>query len=158
MNQWVEITFDCLPLRSISRLDVPIDASPKYVAWCERVKAAINTHGTHNAYYLYNAHCKYHLLNDKTEGEIDFRFEGTILTNTEDLQAKDCHLDVTLSRETCDWLTEPVKDWFCSSVIKAVLVEFNRYIDAGDLQKTRERIEKIQADSDDAGGFVGMYL
>jgi hypothetical protein len=158
MNQWVEITFDCLPLRTITRMDIPLDASPKYVAWCERVKKAIDTHGTHNAYYLYNAHCKYHLLNSESEGEIDFRFEGTMLTDTEDVTAKDCHLEVTLSSETCDWLNEPVKDWFKSSVPRAVQVEFNRYIAAGDLQKTRDRIEQIQSESDDAGGFVGMYL
>ncbi len=36
--------------------------------------------------------------------------------------------------------------------------EFNRYIEAGDLAKTTARIEKIRAESDDAGGFVGMYL
>jgi hypothetical protein len=158
MNQWVEITFDCLPLRTISRLDIPIDASPRYVQWCERVKAAINIHGTHNAYYLYNAHCKYHLLNSDAEGEINFRFEGTVLTDEQDLKCRDCHVEVKLTGETCDWLTEPVKDWFQASVPKAVAVEFNRYIAAGDLQKTRDRIEKIQAESDDAGGFVGMYL
>ena len=158
MKQWVEITFDCLPLRTITRLDIPLDASPKYVAWCERVKAAINTHGTHNSYYLYNAHCKYHMLNSESEGEINFRFEGTVLTDPDDLKAKDCQLDVRLASETCDWLNEPVLDWFRTSVPKAVLSEFNRYIAAGDLQKTRDRIEKLQSESDDAGGFVGMYL
>jgi hypothetical protein len=28
--RYVEIVFDCLPLRSVGRLDIPIDASPKY--------------------------------------------------------------------------------------------------------------------------------
>ena len=32
MQRYVEIVFDCLPLRSISRLDIPIDASPRYRA------------------------------------------------------------------------------------------------------------------------------
>ncbi len=32
MNRWVEITFDCLPLRTITRFDIPLDASPKYRA------------------------------------------------------------------------------------------------------------------------------
>ena len=41
MDQWVEIRFDCLPLRSVTRLDIPLDASPKYQAFCHRVKAAI---------------------------------------------------------------------------------------------------------------------
>ena len=29
MDRWVEISFDCLPLRSVGRLDIPMDASPK---------------------------------------------------------------------------------------------------------------------------------
>ena len=61
-------------------------------------------------------------------------------------------------RETCDWLTEPVVAWFAQSVPFAVRVEFDRYIDAGDLKQTVERIERIQAASDQHGGFLGMYL
>ena len=30
LRPYVDISFDCLPLRSVTRLDVPIDASPKY--------------------------------------------------------------------------------------------------------------------------------
>ena len=37
MNRWVEIAFDCLPLRTITRLDIPIDASPAYQQRCERI-------------------------------------------------------------------------------------------------------------------------
>jgi len=39
-----------------------------------------------------------------------------------------------------------------------VLVEFDRYIQAGDLEKAQQRIAQLQAESDEAGGFVGMYL
>ena len=52
MNRWVDVTFDCLPLRSIGRLDIPIDASPKYRERCERLKACIDKHGAHNSYFL----------------------------------------------------------------------------------------------------------
>ena len=31
-------------------------------------------------------------------------------------------------------------------------------IEAGDLEKTKQRIEKLQAASDEAGGFIGMHL
>ena len=31
-------------------------------------------------------------------------------------------------------------------------------IEAGDLQKTVERIKKLQDETDQTGGFVGMYL
>jgi hypothetical protein len=43
-------------------------------------------------------------------------------------------------------------------VQEAVKIEFDRYIAAGDLQATRDRIEQITAESDEAGGFLGMYL
>ena len=61
-------------------------------------------------------------------------------------------------RETCDWLTQPVVEWFGESVKRAVAVEFDRYIQAGDLDKAKARAAKIQQECDDAGGFVGMYL
>ena len=158
MERWVEITFDCLPLRSIGRFEIPIDASPKYQAHCERVKAALEQHGSHNSYYLYNARCVYRLANSDKTGMIEFRFTGTVLTDADDLHADRCDLVVELAGETCSWLTEPVVHWFEETVSRSVAVEFDRYIEAGDLQKTVERIAKLQADADDAGGYVGMYL
>ena len=44
--------------------------------------------------------------------------------------------------------------WFADTVPKAVLVEFDRYIQAGDLAQTMQRLERIQAESDESGGFV----
>ena len=79
--------FDCLPLRSIVRLDIPIDASPKYRARCERLKLALETHGSFNSYYLYNASCKWHFTNDPEEGMVEFGFEGTVLTDDTDAKA-----------------------------------------------------------------------
>jgi hypothetical protein len=158
MNQWVEITFDCMPLRSVGRLDIPLDASPKYRQRCERVKSAIDRHGTHNSYFLYNARCTFHVTNHTETGMIQFRFEGTLLTGADDLHSETCDLEVELLRETCDWLTEPVVNWFRDTVTRAVLVEFDRYIEAGDLEQTKKRLEKIRAESDQSGGFLGMYL
>ena len=158
MDRWVEFSFDCLPLRSVGRLDVPLDASPKYRKLCEDVKAALETHGAHNTYFLYHASCIYHLTNSRDRGTLNFSLQGTIFTDSADLKAERCDLQVELQGETCDWLTQPVVDWFCETVRHATLVEFDRYIAAGDLQQTRERIEKIQAASDAADGFVGMYL
>jgi len=89
---------------------------------------------------------------------LEFRFEGTVLTDSEDRHAEHCDLRIDLRRETCDWLTEPVVEWFRETVERAVLVEFDRYIAAGDLQKTVERTEKLQAESDSHSGFVGMGL
>ncbi len=158
MGRWVEINFDCLPLRSVTRLDVPLDASPRYQAFCERIKSAIEIHGTHNAYYLHNARCVFHLMNDDQDGRLEFSFEGTVLTDADDVRCKSCELDVRLQRETCDWLTQPVVDWFGETVRRAVARDFDLYVQAGDLQRAKERIEQIQKECDEGGGFVGMYL
>lgn len=157
-SQFVEISFDCLPLRTIGRLDIPIDASPKYRERCERIKRAMETHGSHNTYFLYNARCVFHLTNQPELGLLDFRFEGTALTDPHDTETKSCDLDVRLERETCDWLTQPVVDWFAESVRHAVRAEFDRYIQAGDLAAAIQRMEKVQAQSDQHSGYLGMYL
>ncbi len=158
MSHWVEITFDCLPLRTVGRLDIPLDASPKYRERCERIKDAIDRHGSHNTYYLYNAQCMYRLTNDEEVGMLQFTFEGTVFTDAKDECCERAELTSCLKRETCHWLTEPIVNWFEETLLQSVVVEFNRYIQAGDLQKAKDRIEKIQATSDEAGGFVGMYL
>jgi hypothetical protein len=89
---------------------------------------------------------------------IEFRFEGTVITDESDAKTARCDLAVELVRETCDWLTAPIVDWFHLSVSHAVRVEFDRYIAAGDLQKTKERMQKLQAEIEKSGGHVGMYL
>lgn len=158
MSQYVDIEFDCLPLRSVGRLDIPIDASPKYRARCERIKQILETHGSHNTYFLYNAQCTFHLTNDGEIGMIQFSFDGTALTDEADRKTLRCDLKVELVRETCDWLTQPVSTWLAETVAKAVAVEFDRFISAGDLAQTIARIEQLQAQSDQRGGYVGMYL
>jgi len=158
MSQFVEIAFDCLPLRSVGRLDIPLDASPAYRARCERIKRALDAHGSHNTYFLYNASCTFHFTNSPELGMVEFRFEGTVMTDETDRQTLRSDLEVELVRETCDWLTAPATQWLASSVSQAVEVEFDRYIEAGDLDQTKQRIEKLQAECDERGGFVGMYL
>jgi len=158
MSHGVEISFDCLPLRSISRFDVPIDAPPEYEAKVARVRRAKEKHGLHNSFYLHNAKCVFRLTNDPDLGMLAFHFEGTVLTDPGDQKTLRCDLDVELHQETCDWLTEPVTQWFKETVNRAVQAEFDRYIAAGDLQKTIERMEKLQAESDAHGGFLGMGL
>jgi hypothetical protein len=158
MNRYVEITFDCLPLRSVGRLDIPIDASPKYRERCEQVLKAISTHGSHNTYFLYNASCAFHVTNRADFGMLQFRFQGTAVTDESDQRTERCYLEVELVKETCDWLTEPIVQWFKDTVPHSVAVEFDRYIAAGDLQQTLERIERGRRESEGRGGFVGMYL
>jgi hypothetical protein len=158
VGQWVEIEFDCLPLRTVTRIDVPVDASPAYEQFVLRVKAALEKHGTHNAYYLYAANCTFHLTNDPQNGMVRYAVEGVVLTDDTDRKSRGCDLNVRLDRETCSWLTEPVVDFLAESVRHAMMAEFDRYILAGDLEKTRQRIEKVQAEAEAAGGFIGMYL
>jgi hypothetical protein len=158
MSQFVEISFDCLPLRSVGRLDIPLDASPAYRDRCERTKGAIQKHGSHNSYFLYDASCVFHLTNQPDLGLLEFRFEGTVHTDPDDRRTVLADLEVTLVRETCDWLTEPVVAWFGETVSKAVVAEFDRYIAAGDLAQTVKRIAAIQAKADQAGGFLGMNV
>lgn len=157
-GRWVEIEFDCVPLRSIGRLDIPLDASPKFRERCKRIKAAIDQHGSFNTYYLYNARCTFHLTNHPDKGLLEFQFRGTVFTDNEDQQTEQALLEIELRHETCDWLTPPVTEWFAETVRHAVCAEFDRYIAAGDLEQTRLRIEKLQAECDEAGGFLGMYL
>jgi hypothetical protein len=157
-GEWVEIEFECLPLRSVTRLDVPVDASPVYEQFVLRVKAAMSKHGSFNTYYLHAGKCGYHLTNDSGSGHVVFAFEGTVMTDPEDRQTKAVDINVKLDSETCGWLSEPVVGFLAESVQHAVLVEFNRYIEAGDLKKTEERIRAVQEQSDSSDGFVGMYL
>ncbi|MBA2117548.1 hypothetical protein [Bremerella alba] len=158
MDRWVEIQFDCIPLRSIDRLDIPMDASPKFQEHCLRVKAAMEKHGSHNTYYLHNAKCTYHLLNHPVDGMIQFKFHGTVMTAEDDMTTKGLDLQVELLKETCTWLSEPIVNWFQETVQRSVAVEFDHYIQAGDLKKTEERIAKIKEESESDEGFLGMYL
>ena len=158
MERFVEISFECLPLRSVGRLDIPLDASPKFRELCERIKLAIGRHGSHNSYFLHDAECVFHLTNQADLGTLEFRFQGTVLTDPQDRETIATDLEVSLIRETCDWLTQPVVAWFNETVSKAVQVEFNRYIAAGDLEQTKKRIASLQAKADQEGGYLGMYL
>lgn len=158
MSDAVLIEFECLPLRSVTRLDPPIDASPGYTALVQRVKAAIERHGALNSYYLHDAHCRFRLTNRPGLGEIEFRFEGVVLTDAEDRRVSGVDLEVELARETCDWLAAPIVEWFAESVKKAVAVEFELFAAAGDLAKTEERLKRLAAESESGGGYIGMGL
>jgi hypothetical protein len=158
MQRYVDVEFSCLPLRSVGRRDIPLDASPQFRALCERILAAIDKHGAYHTYYLYNAGCTFHLTNDDRQGMLRFAYEGTVLTDSEDQHCKTTDLDVQLESETCEWLTEPVVAWFFKTVCEAVRVEFDRYIASGDLEQAKQRAARIQSASDNAGGFLGMYL
>ena len=154
----VDIRFDCLPLRSIGRWDIPLDASPRFRARCERIKKALNKHGALNTYYLHDGLCRFRLTNHPDEGLLQFTFEGTLTTDTWDERTVGADLEVDLKHESCVWLTEPVVAWLKDSAARAVMVDFDRYISAGDLNRTRERLALADVEWERRGGFVGMGL
>ena len=158
MGKWVDIAFDCLPLRSLGQVKVPDDASPKLVKKLMRMQKALETHGSLNSYYLHNARCVFHFTNDPNVGMCQFELEGVILTDSNDMHARACDLQIELSRETCSWIQQSIVDWLAVTVQRAVLVEFNRYIQAGDLSKTIQRMQDLQKATEESGGYVGMYL
>lgn len=158
LGRWVELVFDCMPLRAVAPVRIPEDASPKLSEKLQRIQTAVETHGTLNSYYLHNATCTYYLTNDPHNGMCQFEFEGVVLTDANDMHARSCDLQCELTRDTCSWLNQAVVDWLSESVQRAVLVEFDRYIQAGDLDKTIQRLEQLQKATEDSGGFVGMYL
>ena len=158
MPPHVEITFDCLPLRSVTRVDVPLDAPDEFQEFCHRVKQALSKHGMYNTYYLHNATCVFYLTNDPLIGLLRFRFEGTVLTDPDDQKTRGCDLEMTLESESCDWLTKQAEQWFQETVQRAVLVEFDRYIAAGDLSRTVARMESFRAQWEAQGGCLGMGL
>ena len=156
IGNWVTIEFECLPLRSLGRLDVPVDASPKYEQFVLRIQAAVDRHGQHNAYYLHRGRCVYHLTNDDARGRLQFAFEGAALTDADDRRTRSLDLNITLVEESCGWLNERIVEFFVESVRQAVRVEFDRYIDAGDLQRTRDRIEQLDRQIIADGSFLGQ--
>jgi hypothetical protein len=158
MNSAVEISFDCIPLRSVERLDVSVDAMPEQKELGSRIRAAVKRHGVFNTFYLCNAKCVFRLTNHSEVGMLSFDFEGTVMTDQDDRKTVGCDLAVELKQEVCDWLTAPIVKWFEETVAEAVKIEFDRYIDAGDLQKTIERLERLQQESNARGGFLGMGL
>jgi hypothetical protein len=158
MSQSVAISFDCIPLRSVGRFDIELDATPEQKEFWGRLRSAVSKHGRHNSFYLCRAQCEFRFTNHPQIGLILFSFEGTVLTDEQDQRTIAADLTVELKQEVCDWLTEPIVQWLKETVVEAVKIEFDRYIAAGDLQKTIERIELIQSESVAKGGFLGMGL
>jgi len=157
MDPIVDIAFDCLPLRSIGRVDIPIDASPAYRRRCERLQQAIDAHGTENAYYLYNARCVYRLANSEVDGMLRFSFEGTVLTDSSDCKAESANLTIELAGETCGCVPSEVEAWFRGAVERAVLIEFDRFIAAGRLAQRLDELAEMQSLADLAD-FAGMNV
>lgn len=158
MEPVVDIAFDCLPLRSIGRVDIPLDASPAYRERCERLLKAIEVHGhSNNAYFLYNTRCVYRLANSDIENMLRFAFGGVVVTDRSDGRAERADLDIRLTSETCGSISPEVLAWFRRIVEQAVLIEFNHFISAGRLAAHVEQLGHVDSVADLAG-FAGMNV
>jgi len=156
MQPNVDIAFDCLPLRLVGRVDVPLDASPAFRARSERLQHAIKVHGMENAYFLYNTRCVFRLANSEVENMVRFSFDGTVLTDHSDCKAVRADLAIELSAETCGTVPPDVLAWFRGVVERAVLIEFDHFIAAGSLAKRVSdlgTVEYVGALSDFAGNL-----
>ena len=158
MTRWVEISFDCLPLRTVACFAPPVDATHQETNLYRKLRQAAEKHGIHNAYYLHGGQCVFHMTNDEQVGMLKFHFEGVVLTDEKDMSTRVCDLTAELAGDTCDWLVAPVVEWFVQSLFRALKIEFDRFIAAGDLDKTVKRLERLQAESDAKGGYMGLGL
>ena len=69
-----------------------------------------------------------------------FSFDGTVLTDRSDCKADRADLAVELTAETCGPMPPEVLAWFRRVVERAVLIEFDHFIAAGQSGRTRERL------------------
>ena len=155
MEPMIDIAFDCLPLRSVERVDVPLDASPAFRARLEHLQRAIESHPIANSYFLYNTQCTYRLANSEIVNMLRFTFDGTVTTDRSDCQAERADLSIVLTAETCGGVSAAALEWLRGVVERAVLVEFDRFIGAGQLAaRVAELGESASVHS--ISGFVGM--
>ena len=54
--------------------------------------------------------------------------------------------------------TEALLDELLPRMRRVLGVDDPDTLEAGDLEQTRQRLAKIELDSDESGGFMGMYL
>ena len=157
MDPVVDIAFDCLPLRTIGRVDIPLDATPEFRARCERLKQAIDVHENQNAYFLYNTHCTFRLANSEFENVLRFSFEGIVLTDRSDCKAERSELETRLISETCGGVPPAALEWLRGVVERTVLVEFDRFISEGQLAARMTDLGQVE-NAGSVCGFAGMGL
>ena len=157
MQPVVDIAFDCLPLRSIARVDIPLDASSAFRARSERLRQVFNAYADENAYFLYNTRCTYRLANSDIDNMLRFSFDGTVLTDRSDLKADRADLNIVLTAETCGGVPPAALHWLRGIIQRAVLIEFDRFIEDGQLAERVRQLGSIDSITDVAG-FAGMNV
>jgi hypothetical protein len=131
MPDYVDIAFDCVPLRTVAQLRPPLDASPEVRQRCERIAAAIAQFGISRTYWIENAHCTFRLANSEVSGMVRFEVSGLIRTDPSDAKTEHLELDVKLAGETCGGVPDAARSWLTTQVERAIAVEFDRFLAAG---------------------------
>jgi hypothetical protein len=86
-----------------------------------------------------------------------FTFDGVVLTDRSDYKADRADLQVELAAETCGGVPPAALEWLRGVVNRAVLVEFDRFIAAGQLAaRVRELGDVTSLTS--VGDFAGMNV
>ena len=158
MSDAVSIVFECLPFRLVGHSGMPLDASDEQMALWRRFRAAMSKHGTANTYFLYNADCTFKLSNGPGS-TIRFLFEATV--RTDDKDEHPIAIDLACRPAETDFDLPPstvVQDFFREAVRRAVIAEFQLFIDAGNLKRALAQREHILQEWDRNRGFVGMDI
>lgn len=140
----VEIQFDCLPLKRVGRVDVPLDASESFRKRIEHLKRMVEKHDAGRAYFLYDARCVFRTANSDVEGLLRFEFEGAVLTDAGDRKTAAVDIESRLTSNTCGELPPAVLSWLAERVEAAIAIEFDRYIAAGQLEAREAEFESGQ--------------
>jgi len=158
MPDAVTIVFECLPFRLVGHMGMPLDASEEQMALWRRFRAAMAKHGTANTYFLYNADCAFRLSNGP-EGYLRFVFEATVKTDEKDQHPTAIDLASLLAESDFDLpLHTSVLEFFRQAVQRAVLAEFQLFIDAGNLKRALAQREHILREWDRTRGFIGIDI
>jgi hypothetical protein len=158
MPDAVAIVFECLPFRFVGHSGMPLDASEEQMALWRRFRAAMAKHGTANTYFLYNADCTFTLSNGPGN-TIRFLFEATVRTDAKDEHPIDIDLACRVAETDFDLPPSTVVLDFLRDVVRrAVLAEFQLFIDAGNLKRALAQKEHILREWDRNRGFVGMDI
>lgn len=158
MAEAVSILFECLPFRLVGHMGMPLDASEEQAALWRRFRAALAKHGNENTYFLYNADCTFRLSNGP-DGSIRFVFEATVKTDAKDEHPVDIDLACRLAESDVELPTSTaVLEFFRGAVRRAVLAEFQLFIDAGNLKRALAQREHILREWDRNRGFIGMDI
>jgi hypothetical protein len=80
-----------------------------------------------------------------------------VLTDDSDVQSRDADLQIELAAETCGGLTQAVLAWFREIVQRAVLIEFDRFITAGQLAQQVTQIGRVDS-IEQLPNFSGMNV